>query len=126
MQIAGPPSFLRPEATKQTKVYRPHLMPRAPAATHDASQAGRTRGEDYNIARLAPPLKGERHNADAGKSVLTGSAKRDLGDKAPAAQALYSSDALVRCQRLLNVLPLVHAPWMPAPPCSCFGRVKRL
>lgn len=95
LQVAGPPTFLVPEATRQRKVCRAHLQPReAVQAAAAASDAARTAAaKPFDVAKLAPKLKG---TADIGTAVLSAPAKRARDPPAVVSGGAYGNTALVR------------------------------
>lgn len=66
MQVDGPPVFLDPEATRQLASNSRHGLSDEALAALDAAAAGasgqgrQVPGKDFDISRLAPPLKGSK------------------------------------------------------------------
>jgi hypothetical protein len=68
LQVAGRPAFLDPEATRPLATSRTHGLAVAAGTTAAAAAAlhkgkkGRAlaEGEEFDIARLAPPVKGQQ------------------------------------------------------------------
>jgi hypothetical protein len=96
VQVSGPPKFLHPEATRQQKVCHAHLQSN-PAHLAKESQPSDA-GKPYDIARLAPKLKGTQ---DIGQSVLSAPAKRVRESKAELESA-YGNSALVCITRICH------------------------
>ena len=92
MQVGDRPAFLDPEATRQRKVCHAHLQP-LPAREQPAAAATGRPAQDpnFNVAKLAPPLKGTH---DVGQAVLSAPAKRSRETKAQ--DGPYGNSALVR------------------------------
>ncbi|KAK9804804.1 hypothetical protein WJX72_006546 [[Myrmecia] bisecta] len=81
-QSSGPPKYLDPEATRPLASYALHGLGRPPAGSGGASAAsttGPTEPKAWDIASMAPPLKGQKDSDKRGLpegAVISAAAKR--------------------------------------------------
>jgi hypothetical protein len=87
IQVAAPPSFLNPDATRQRKTCVAHVH------RSNAKQNGEyLHDKAFDISRMAPRLKGQPDTA----AVLSAPAKRARTDKESQERQDISQSALVR------------------------------
>lgn len=90
LQVDGPPAFLDPEATRQSKICAAHVLQQGSA--HPPQESGMGQGKaNFDISKLAPRLKGQPDT----QAVLSAPAKRGREVKETSQASAFSNTALV-------------------------------